>query len=362
MSRTYGVAVIGAGYWGPNLVRNFRASASWDLVAVCDLDETRARKVVGPRSTVDVETSVERLLARDDIDAVAIATPAQTHAPLALAALAAGKHVLVEKPLARHPGRRRGDGARRRRGRAGAHVRPHLLLHAGRAEDPRARRRRRRSATSSSSTRCGSTSGWSSPTSTSSGTSRRTTCRSSTTSCPVGCVPGEVSAHMARIRWARARACVGYLTLPLASGGARARPRQLAVSPTKIRQMVIGGSRRTLVWDDLNPQQRLSVYDRGVDLAARLRRRTTQRANRAAVSYRLGDILARPCPSGRRWRRWSRSSRRPSASSVRRGPTAGPGCGCSRSSRPRLGEPRRPRRSRVSPRLETGHLLTGICA
>src|SRR5882724_1945762 len=95
-----GIAVVGAGYWGPNLVRNFRNSPDWDLVAVCDLDEARARKVIGSRSTIEVETSLEQLLARDDIDAVAIATPARTHSAIALAALDAGKHVLVEKPLA----------------------------------------------------------------------------------------------------------------------------------------------------------------------------------------------------------------------------------------------------------------------
>ena len=100
-------AVVGAGYWGPNLARNFRNSPDWDLVAVCDLDADRARKVVGARSTVDVMTSVSDLLARDDVDAVAIATPARTHAPIALAALEAGKHVLVEKPIAD-----RGAGAR----------------------------------------------------------------------------------------------------------------------------------------------------------------------------------------------------------------------------------------------------------
>src|ERR1700712_2553127 len=94
------VAVIGAGYWGPNLARNFRASPDWDLVAVCDLDSVRAQRVVGPRSTVDVMTSASDLLARDDIDAVAIATPAATHAKIATASLNAGKHVLVEKPLA----------------------------------------------------------------------------------------------------------------------------------------------------------------------------------------------------------------------------------------------------------------------
>src|SRR6476659_3689506 len=74
-----GAAVIGAGYWGPNLIRNFRGAADWDLVAVCDLDTDRAESVVGARSGVDVTASLEELLARDDVDAVAIATPARTH-------------------------------------------------------------------------------------------------------------------------------------------------------------------------------------------------------------------------------------------------------------------------------------------
>ncbi len=66
------------------------------------------------------------------------------------------------------------------------------------------------------------------------------------------------------------------------------------LSPTKIRQMVIGGSRRTLVWDDLNPQQRLSVYDRGVDLA----QTSAASSDRAAstVSYRLGDTWSPALP------------------------------------------------------------------
>ena len=72
MKRQYRIAAISAGYWGPKLARNFHSSPDWDLVAVGVLDERRARNVVGARSTVGVETTVERLLARDDIDAVAI--------------------------------------------------------------------------------------------------------------------------------------------------------------------------------------------------------------------------------------------------------------------------------------------------
>ncbi len=99
-TRPLGVAVVGAGYWGPNLIRNFRSSTDWDLVAVCDLDVARAHTVLGTRSGVAVTASLDEVLARDDVDAIAIATPARTHQGVALAALRAGKHVLVEKPLA----------------------------------------------------------------------------------------------------------------------------------------------------------------------------------------------------------------------------------------------------------------------
>src|SRR5438105_14016792 len=95
-----GVAVVGAGYWGPNLVRNFHSNPGADLRWVCDIDEERAAKVVGRYSTVGVASSLDTVLDDAGVDAVAVATPAGTHHQIATAALGADKHVLIEKPLA----------------------------------------------------------------------------------------------------------------------------------------------------------------------------------------------------------------------------------------------------------------------
>lgn len=94
------VAVAGAGYWGPNLIRNFVACPETRLVAVCDRDPQRLAKILAAYPAVQQVQRFEELCDRSDIDAIAIATPVSTHAPLAMAALSAGKHVLVEKPIA----------------------------------------------------------------------------------------------------------------------------------------------------------------------------------------------------------------------------------------------------------------------
>ena len=99
-SRPVGVAVVGAGYWGPNLIRNFSAHPACELRWVCDLDLDRARGAVGRYSTLRVTDSLDEVLGDPAVEAIAIATPAATHVVVAGAAFAAGKHVLVEKPLA----------------------------------------------------------------------------------------------------------------------------------------------------------------------------------------------------------------------------------------------------------------------
>ena len=94
------VAVVGAGYWGPNLIRNFVACPDTQLVAVCDKDESRLKTVLATYPGVTPVTEFESLLERADIDAISVATPVNTHARIGMAALRAGKHLLVEKPLA----------------------------------------------------------------------------------------------------------------------------------------------------------------------------------------------------------------------------------------------------------------------
>jgi predicted dehydrogenase len=95
-----GVGVVGYGYWGPNLVRNFANSEASRVLSVSDLDQ--AKLAASKRLHSDIVTTSDfRDLLRDSrIDAVAIATPVHTHYDLALSALTAGKHVFVEKPLA----------------------------------------------------------------------------------------------------------------------------------------------------------------------------------------------------------------------------------------------------------------------
>jgi predicted dehydrogenase len=99
-SRAVGLAVVGYGYWGPNLVRNFANTDGARVVAVSDLEGEKLAVVRRRHPDVAVTTDFRDLLKDSRIDAIAIATPVHTHYELALASLEAGKHVLIEKPLA----------------------------------------------------------------------------------------------------------------------------------------------------------------------------------------------------------------------------------------------------------------------
>lgn len=95
------VAVVGYGYWGPNLVRNVMSSSTMQLAALCDRDPGRADAFRARMPGVTVEPDFDQLLLDPTLDAVVIATPPNTHYALCKRALQAGKHVLVEKPMAK---------------------------------------------------------------------------------------------------------------------------------------------------------------------------------------------------------------------------------------------------------------------
>jgi predicted dehydrogenase len=93
------VGVAGLGYWGPNLARNFASIPGCELSWCCDPDEEARRSALTRFPGVRVSAELDELLADDDLDAVALATPVPTHAALATRVLSAGKHCFVEKPL-----------------------------------------------------------------------------------------------------------------------------------------------------------------------------------------------------------------------------------------------------------------------
>jgi len=283
-------AVVGAGYWGPNLARNFAVSDRWRLRAICDLDLERAARLAA-RTGAEVETSLEALLARDDVDAVAVATPARTHHAVVMAALRAGKHVVVEKPLADTRDRAVEMVAlARQRGLV-------LMTDHTYCYTPVVAKIRELLTTGAlgdvlfvDSVRINL--GLVQPDVDVVWDLAPHDLSILDHVLPGGLRPATVTAHGADPLGA-GRACIAYLGMPLVGGGI-AQIQVNWLSPTKIRRMVVAGSRRTLVWDDLNPQQRLSVYDRGVELPSRAVSDVTRRD--AAISYRLGDTWSPALP------------------------------------------------------------------
>ncbi|MBP2320297.1 putative dehydrogenase [Kibdelosporangium banguiense] len=281
------MAVIGAGYWGPNLVRNIQATPQFHLRALCDLNVARAQEVLGRYSTVKATDSLAETLADPQIEAVAVATPAGTHLEVALAAIEAGKHVLVEKPLASsyEDGLKLVNAAEER----GLVLmldhtfcytpvvqRLRKLVHDGELGDLQY----------VDSVRINL--GLVQPDIDVLWDLAPHDLSILDSILPPGVTPVAVAAHGSDPINA-GRACVAYLSIKL-SNDAIAHAHVNWLSPTKIRTTIIGGSRRTAVWNDLDPTQPLAVYDRGVDWS--------ENPEAKRVSYRIGDMVAPALPTG----------------------------------------------------------------
>jgi predicted dehydrogenase len=276
---TLRVGLVGFGYWGPNLARNLGEVAGVALAAVADSRPERRQAAGARHPGIQLFEDPADLIARADIDAVVIATPVATHYELGLAALKAGKDVLVEKPLAATGAEAEMLVEVAQREQRVLMV-DHTYVYAGAV---------RKIAELIDSGELGEIRYYDS------------------LRINLGLFQNDVSVlwdlaihdiallqFLVRRRFLSVQATggchlgeglesVAHLTLGL-EGGAQAHVNVSWISPVKIRQTIIVGDRKMLLYDDLEPDEKIKVYDRGVvfdqDRPALLR------------DYRIGDMWA----------------------------------------------------------------------
>ena len=93
------IAVVGCGYWGPNLIRNFNGLSSTKVKIICDKDKNRLKHLQSIYPGIETTTKFSDLLSGNDLDAIAIATPVSEHYKLAIKSIESGKHTMIEKPM-----------------------------------------------------------------------------------------------------------------------------------------------------------------------------------------------------------------------------------------------------------------------
>lgn len=276
-----GVAVVGCGYWGPNVARNFATLPGCELRWLCDVDAEVLQGIRQRYPAARATSDFDELLRQPDVDAVAICTPVRTHHALASAALRAGKHVLVEKPLSSSVRTAEELVELAEKGGLVLQV-DHPFVYSGAV-------RKIRSIIDSGSV--GDLLYFDS-------VRVNLGIFQSDMNVVWDLAPHDLSImdHLipSRPRWVSAIGSahfgrlenLAYLTLvfdePLI---AHLHVNWLA--PVKIRSTLIGGSERLIVYDDLAPGEAVRVYDKGVTLQSDLRARTE-----ALVDYRIGDMFA----------------------------------------------------------------------
>ncbi|MBD3244156.1 MAG: gfo/Idh/MocA family oxidoreductase [Chitinivibrionales bacterium] len=275
------VGVIGYGYWGPNIVRNFRQTDGLQVVAICDRDRSTHQRIQRENPGVEVTNDCDSIIKSPRIDAIAIVTPVSTHYDLALSALRQGKHVFVEKPMTQTSAQARelGDVALAK----GLTVMvDHTFLFTG------AVRKIKELMTERvlgdiyyyDSTRVN-----------------------------LGLFQHDVNViwdlaphdfsimyHLIDDKPTSVVACgrshvngmedVAYVTVGFSHGRTLAHFNVNWLSPVKVRTTLIGGKKKMLVWDDLSADEKVRVYDRGVNVTTR------EGIYKLLVAYRSGDMHA----------------------------------------------------------------------
>ena len=274
------IGIIGCGYWGPNLIRNFSSIKDCRVKYICDLDAERLATVHEQFPQTTPVSDFKQLLADPELDAVAIATPVSTHHPLAIAALSAGKHVLVEKPLAASVAQAEEMVQKAREANRVLLV-DHTFIYTGAVQKM----------------------------------------KQLVTADELGDLlyfdsvrvnlglfqhdinviwdlaphdfsimdyvfrdrPTAVSAHGVR-HFGMDHEDVAYVTV-FFPGSVMAHFHVNWLSPVKIRMIMIGGQKKMLVYDDMHPAEPIRIYDKGVDVID-----SKPGIYSALVQYRLGDM------------------------------------------------------------------------
>src|SRR3954452_17903881 len=282
-----GIGVVGFGYWGPNLVRNFASSESSRVLCVSDVDPAKLALSKRLYPSIATTPDFQDLLKDSAIEAVAIATPVHTHYDLAMSALRAGKHVFVEKPLAptSDQARRLIDEADRR---SLVLMVDHTFLYT-----PAVQKIRQlllegalgeiyyydsiRSSLGLFQTDVNVT--WDLAVHDISIIryilDEEPIAVSATGSSHVLGVPE----NMAHITLFFQSSCVAHVSVNW-------------LSPVKVRQTFIGGSRKMIVYDDVDPTEKIKVYDKGITLNG-----SPEKAHQLRIGYRAGDMWAPHIPT-----------------------------------------------------------------
>ena len=277
--RELGVAIAGLGYWGPNLVRNFAASTNWNVAWIVDVDERRRSRMARLYPNCRATAAFDEALADPDVDLVAIATPPRLHYAMTMQAIAAGKHVLVEKPLAEEAAQAREllDAAARRGVRL---FTDHTFLYAGAVE---AMRQAFVDGDLGEIYYAES--------------SRVNLGLFQQSNVIWDLAPHDISIlnHVfGEMPEAVACSATAYIHPPvwdvafllMRYGTGRLAHVHLSwLSPVKVRRMMLSASSRMTVWDDVDPSEKLRIYDKGV-----VRNPTSETLSQQMVSYRLGDV------------------------------------------------------------------------
>ncbi len=274
--------VIGLGYWGPNLLRNIAASPATELAAICDKSSERCAKFARQFAPSLATGDPDELFAAPNVDAVFIATPVAAHYALAMAALRAGKHVFVEKPLAGTvPEAEAMVEEAERRGLT--LMVDHVFVYNS------AVRKIRELVT---------------------GNAIGDVLYYDSVRVNLGLFQHDVNViwdlvvhdlsildfvldkrPVAVMTHARAHVDgqpenIAYMTC-LFDGTLIAHFHVNWLAPVKVRRTLIGGTRRMIVYDDLEPDEKIKIYDRGVDLTE-----TEKDVAGLQLGYRLGDMQA----------------------------------------------------------------------